>query len=338
MLSNFKYLNGTIRKNWYPKHTVPILVGKQATNCTNLISALVLNGPSTTRDLAKFVLRNTSTYEYHVNPSSKDTQKLERRYYNLINGRLRKKTGRKKSSEKYPGLLEKGFIIKTGKRRTGKRVAPLYFLTLKGCFFCFGFEYDEDELKLFIKNAARNHLLFAFLDELPAKTDISFVCRIFFSSVRYIIKQGKIFLDDNISFYFTNFAETFGNAIYDELSVYVIGASANWPKRKLDDYPDFKNFETLQSLVFYNKDPRSDWSRSVIEFYYRTEEEIEFYLSYCNGFDMSFFYKVMREIHHAYFSTFGFGLPERSHRRLPYSSHAKDLRKLKKRQLSQKLF
>ncbi len=327
-------------ENFYTKRTVPILAGKGARNYTNLMSALALNGPGTTRDLAKFVLKNFPTYEDHNKPRDKESGELEHRFYGLINDTLRKKTGRKKSSETYPGLMSNDYVVQTGTITNQKTLdVPTYFLTLKGCFFCFGFDYDRDELKLFIKNAAKNHLLFAFIDELIAKTDISFVVRIFFSSIRYIIKQGKIFLDDNHSFYFTNFAKAIGNAIYDELSVYVAGYSANWPKRKLDDYPDFKNFETLQSLVFYNNDPRSDWSRSVIEFYYRTEEKIEFYLSYCNGrFETSFFYQVMREINYAYFSALSLGLPKRSHRRLPYSSHEKYLRKLKKRQLSQKLF
>ena len=304
------------------------------------MSALALNGLGTTRDLAKFVLKNSPTYEYHNKPRDKESRELEHRFWGLLTGNLPKKTGRKKSSETYSGLIDNGYAIQSGIITNQKSIViPLYSLTLKGCFFCLGFSYDQDELELFIKNAAKNHLLFAFLAELVDKTDISFVGRIFFSSIRYIIKQGKIFLDDNIPFYFTNFAEAIGNAIYDELSVYVTGYFANWPKRELDDYPGFKNFETLQSLVFYNKDLRSDWSRSIIEFYYRTEEELEFYLSYCNGeFETSFFYKVMREMHHAYFSSFSFDSPKRSHRRLPYSSHKKYLRKLKKRQLSQKLF
>jgi len=177
-------------------------------------------------------------------------------------------------------------------------------------------------------------LFFAFLNELLIKTDISFVGRIFFSSIRYIIRQGKIFLDDDISFYFTNFAEAIGNAIYDELSVYVTGASANWPKRKLDDYSDFKNFETLQSLVFYNNDPKSDWSRAVVEFYYKTDEELEFYLSYCDGgVEISFFYKVMREIHFAYYGAFTLDVPKKSSRRLPYTVHQKHLQKIKQKKL-----
>lgn len=329
-----------IWKNLYPKHTVSILAGKGARNYTNLMSALALNGLGTTRDLAKFVLKNSSTFEFHHQPRDKESRELEHRFYGLITGTLRKKTGHRKSSQPYSGLLAGGYVIQTGTKTNQLTLdVPIYSLTLKGCFFCLGFNYDQYELELFIKNAAKNHLLFAFLAELVDKTDISFVTRIFFSSIRYIIKQGKIFLDDDIQFYFTNFAEAIGNAIYDELSVYVAGYSANWPKRELDDYPGFKNFETLQSLVFYNKDLRSDWSRSIIEFYYRTEEEIEFYLSYCNGrFEMSFFYKVMREMHYAHFSSFSFDSPKRAHRRLPYSSHTKDLRKLKKRQLSQKLF
>ena len=329
-----------IWKNLYPEHTVSILAGKGARNYTNLMSALALNGPGTTRDLAKFVLKNSPTYEYHNKPRDKESRELEHRFWGLLTGNLPKKTGRKKSSETYSGLIANGYAIQSGIITNQKSIAvPLYSLTLKGCFFCLGFTYNKNELKLFIKNAARNHLLFAFLAELLAKTDVNFVNQIIFEPMRNIINKGKIFLDDNITFYFSNFAEAIGNTIYEKLSKIVIDTSKKWEPGILDKNSHFKKFEVLQNLIFFEKNTRSDWSRSIIEFYYRTEEEIEFYLSYCNRrFETSFFYKVMREIHHAYFSTFGFGLPERSHRRLPYSSHTKDLRKLKKRQLSQKLF
>jgi len=325
--------------NHYPKRAVPILPGKGAQNYTNLMSALALNGQGTTHDFAKFVLKNSLAYTHHKKPRYNESRELGHRFRGLLKGTLRKKTGRRKYSKTYSGLISNGYAIQSGIILNQKSIeVPLYSITLKGCFFCWGFDYDRDELKLFIKNAARNHLLFAFLDELLIKTDISFVTRIFFSSIRYIIKQGKIFLDDNISFYFTNFAEAIGHAIYDELSTYVIGASANWPKRKLDDYPDFKNFETLQSLVFYNNNPGSDWSRAVIECYYKTDEELEFYFSYCDSrFDTRFFYKVMREIHFAYYGAFTLGVPKKSSRRLPYTAHQKHLQKIKQKKLFSKL-
>lgn len=335
MLSNFKYLNGTIWKNWYPKHTVPILVGKQATNCTNLISALALNGSSTTRDLAKFVLRNTSTDEYHVNPSGKDAQKLERRYYNLINGRLRKKTGRKKSAEKYPGLLEKGFIIKTGERRTGKRLAPLYFLTLKGCFFTFGFGYTDDEKIKFIENTASNHLFFAFVKEIFESINIRFVNEIILDPIKKQIEKGKIFLDEDIGFYFSNIAETIGNTVNEKLSRIVIDCSKNWPKRKLDDYPKFEYFEKLAELILFERNPRPDWSESITELFYPTDEKNYFYKSYSNGgLETNLLYKVMREIHYAHYEAFTFDAPKRSSRKIPHTSHWKYLQRIKQKKFS----
>ena len=83
-------------KNHYPKRTVPILPGKGAQNYTNLMSALALNGQGTTRDFAKFVLENSPTYEYHSEPRDKESRELEHRFWGLLNGTLRKKTGRRK--------------------------------------------------------------------------------------------------------------------------------------------------------------------------------------------------------------------------------------------------
>lgn len=133
-------------KNIHTVHTTFIVKGKRK-HASDLMNTLALQGPCTTRDVAKFVLRKLEKYQILTINNSLSSN-LEKQFNSVIQGRQRKQTGKRKSSEKYPGLLNKKYVTvySLDKNSKGKMVRK-YFLTIKGTLFAFGFEYSKRRME-----------------------------------------------------------------------------------------------------------------------------------------------------------------------------------------------
>lgn len=307
-----------IWKTNFTRKTAPILIGKKRKHASDVIAALALLGPSTTREIARFVLSKTPDYEFKP-VRGNDAMVREQIFYNLLHGRLRKN----RSDEKYLGLITEKYVVNVGtKLNEKKKNVSLYSLTLKGCFFALGFEFTDGELTSFIKNASKNHIYFAYINSILQNTSISFVKQIFTRPIQQLIKKYRISLYDDIQFYFSNIAE----ATEYELHYKMIGALEFWPmynrekySQKFKELQAKKEIEIIMDNTFYSEKERDfDWIDRMINYFYPTNDEREFYEMYFDGqIDINLLYKTMRTIHFAYFKAHGLGRIPRQTNRLP---------------------
>lgn len=218
MLSSSDLKNKLVWKSVFSSYVSIILQGKKVKNSIDIMAANSINGPCTTRELAKFVLLKTPGHSKKI--SNKEARVKEQMFYKLLTGRFRKKTGRKKG-DRYSGLISKDYIKKVGTKINDKgKNTNLYFLTLKGCFFVLGNNFSDDELRKFIQNAAKYHLFFSFLENLlQGQTSLTFVKQIFIKPVQDLGKKSILIFDGNIpfSFYFEIIAKTSGREIYKKM-------------------------------------------------------------------------------------------------------------------------
>ncbi|MCA2004139.1 MAG: hypothetical protein LDL06_05195, partial [Candidatus Nitrosotenuis sp.] len=170
---------GTLRSNYSKNTSIICAKGKGQKRAFELIASLAVQGPSTTSEVAAFVL-NTNYYRYH----SERQNTLRDEYNRIIQDRFEKKTGRRKIGKTFPGLIKNNYVLKTGEKIVVERSKTrLYFLTLKGCFFALGFQFNDDELKDFLRNASRNHLFFAYLDRIANDTSVDCVKKLFIAPI-----------------------------------------------------------------------------------------------------------------------------------------------------------
>lgn len=340
--------NAPIWATAYPKHRVPIFMGKRYKHTADLLAGLAIKGPCTTRDIAKHVLENTPDYEYRPVRAGN----LAKIYNNLINDRGA-------SKKRWSGLLTQKYVIKVDERLNEKDAKTyVYTLTLKGCFVALGYEFTDDELTSFIKNVARNNMYFAYINKILAETSISFVKAIFIHSIQTIMKKGRIFLDDDINFYFSNIADITGTALYQR---YIKVLNADYDRIKesvhaeiesmkdidsLDmrdkfwlessmvtrEYhrqtvgkpiPKDEEIDTLMKKTFYAQINFDDWIDRMTNYFYPNSDDLEFHTEYSDGNDKGLLYRVMQEIHHSYFNVFSMGTPKFTNRLPPNSKRWK---------------
>lgn len=308
-------------KTNFTQKTAPILIGKKRKHASDFVAALALLGSSTTREIARFVLSKSPDYKFDK-VRSRDAMIREQIFYNLLHGRLRKD----RSDEKYPGLVTERYVVNVGtKLNTKKKNVSLYTLTLKGCFFALGFGFEDTELILFIKNAAKNHIYFAYVNYILQKTSTSFVRSVFIGPIQRLIKKSRISLYDDIVFFFSNIVD---ETEY-ELHYKMTGALEFWGEYIAKKYPqEFKELQTKKEIeviidnTFYSEKERGpDWIDRMINYFYPTNEEQEFYEKYSDGnIEMNLLYKTMSRIHFVYFSTNNLGKIPRQTNRLPSHS------------------
>ena len=315
-----------IRTTFYSKIQIPVFLGKRYRHTSDLLVGLAVRGPCTTRTAAKYVLENTPDYEYKP-VRDRESSNLAKNYNNLIND--------KRSSKKHwSGLLTQKYVVRLDEKTNEKNTkAYAYALTMKGCFVALGYDFTDDQLTSFIKNASRNNLYFAYINRILSQTSISFVKDIFISSIQRIIKKGRITLDDEIGFYFNNIADINGYALIELLSDViekVVTDSQSKNKRfDLMSHPRMGEIEILKKNTFYAFMNFDDWIDRMTNYFYPNEDEREFRRDYSKGSgDARLLYYVMRAIHHSYFNAFSMGTPKLTSRLPPNSrewkSHYKD--------------
>ena len=320
MLLDFQKLGEIPWKNICKKENSVILQGKKSRHLIEIMAILALNGHSTTREMAKFVLEKLPNYEYRP-PRNKESSILEKQYYRLLNGIEKKKTGGKKSNERYPWPLEKGYVSKTQIMKNEKnRHVQKYFLTLKGCFFALGFNFDKYETVKFLENAARNHLFFAYVLQIIKNTSYSFTKKIFLKPISDMIKDENIHLDKDISFYFSNIAEVIGRSLIK------FGSDLENFKDPEHDKKE-RYVKEIERWTFYDDRPTHDWPHVMTDIFYPDDDDYEFFEKYAHrGSELNLLYKVMQKIHLVYFGYEGNYIP-RTTQRIPSSKSWKEYQK-----------
>lgn len=300
----------------YPKNMVPLFIGRKYKHSSDLLAGLSLKGPCTTRDVAKYVLKNTPTYEYgHVR--DRDSSILAKNYNNLINDKRFNK-------KRWLGLLSQKYVIKVDEILNEKNAtAYFYALTTKGSLVALGYRFNDNELTSFIKSAASNNMYFAYINNILEKTSISFVKEIFFDPIYEIIEKNRISLDDNIGFYFSNIAEVIGAALYRRYEK-VFNADSLIDERYFfymrgKPLPEDNEIEILIKNTFYAQINFDDWIDRMINYFYPDENSLSFYRGCSDGADVRLLYKVTYSIHSAYFDFLGIGTPKLTNRLPPNS-------------------
>lgn len=311
-------------ENKYPRNNSIIRKGKKARYSSEIIAALALLGTTTTRQMSKLILGNLPHYEYKP-VRDKEARELETNFNRRIEKKEKKTSGKRKLEGKYPGLLADGYVIKTDTIISKKnQPAQTYFLSLKGCFFALGFNFNKNETLKFLENAAKNHLYFAYLKHVVNKTSYAFVKEIFIQPIQDMIEKGRINLEEDLTFYFSNFTEAHANAfskIIERVLTYLD------PNQDYYEHRMSKNIETLKKCTFYDEKVTSDWKDLMIEFFYKKPEEQDFFEDYCDkGIEVNFLFRTMKAIHFGYFNGFGFGVPPRT-KKIPFSKKWKEYKK-----------
>ena len=236
----------------YPNSCVPVFQNKQRQNTIEIISALALLGPSTTHDMAKFIIKHNTRSKYL---NYRDVKKRAGTIYQRIKDRSIK-------NKNYLGLVSSGYLFKVGEKINSKNLGvSYYFLTLKSYFLLLGFEFTNQELQCFIDNAARNSVFFGYLRKIMKETSVSFVKELFIIPIQNEIKKGKIILDDDIRFYF--------GVIPDLLSHSFVMMNTN---NRFLKYPQFQ--DVLRNLSM----PEStyEWKRWIMRTFYPDVSERKF--------------------------------------------------------------
>lgn len=296
-------------KNKFPRDSTTILKWKKSKSNTEIIGALGLLGPSTTTEIARFVLSVTKTGEY-VHIRGRDVSIREGMYHKLIYGRI--KPTKKKSAERYPGLKSERFVGITKKEFNSKKIKiPKYFLTLKGCFFAMGFDFSDFGLENFLKGSSRNHLFFAYIYKIMQSTSVKLVRILFFEPIQNMIVRGRITLDDDISFYFSNFTEAISRRLMEFMEEY---------------HMESKQIGSLMKCTFYDENVSSDWQQTMIEYFFPESDAMDFYMDYSDPLDAALLFQSMKAIHFGYHHSIGLGIPKRT-QKIPYSKEWREHKK-----------
>ena len=142
------YHQKSVMNNAFTRDNSLILSGRKAHHVKNIIFSLSQYSSATTRDIAK------SSFKMETIPDSQITlQEIrirEQVIYKLIQGRMYKKSGKKKRG-KYPGLIENGYVIETDEIINSKnKPVKKYSLTFRGLFFALGFNFDVSMIESFL--------------------------------------------------------------------------------------------------------------------------------------------------------------------------------------------
>lgn len=313
--------NQAIWKNDFPRYMVRNMEGKKVKHVLEIIAGLSILGPSTTRELARFVLLNDHSYPRRP-ILEKDARVLEQIYYKLIEGRLRYESGKKKSQKKYPGLVDHEFLLPVGKKLNSQnREVPTYSLTLKGCLFALGFQFNNDEVSSFLRNAGRSHPVFAYLSKISENTSIDMVKEWFLAPIYDLIKRGLLVLDEfaSWSIIFEHVQGNIGRKIRSSAN----SISTDSDYEKFMEYTEHIEQKILRH-TFYTDKVTSDWIDFIIEYFYPMEDAQEF-LEFWDGklVESILIYRMMRATHFGYFHGLAIGATAQT-QKIPYSKKWKE--------------
>ena len=174
-------------------------------NIINLMGTLAIKGPSTTSEIARSVLSHSL--------SSGQISEIPSNYIDNLGGEYRRLIVKRSEENTYSGLIEDELIMITNVK--GERNIPIYFLTIKGCLFVLGFHLSNKELKLFIKNASKYFLFFAYLNIILEKTSIAFIKEVFVKPIHKTYQRLKLTLDQEYNLSFSIISKLIRNAIVE---------------------------------------------------------------------------------------------------------------------------
>lgn len=316
MINNLK-----VWENHFPSKTIFVNKGKKSRHSLQLIAVLALNGPSTTRDMAKFVIKSSPKYT-HSKLNNREISKVEQTFARLIEGRLEKITGRRKSRKFYPGLRKFDYvkIIEKGKNSKNND-AIKYSLSFRGFLFALGFNFKGKDLEKFLCNVRKNHLFFAYVENIAKDTTYNFARKIFLDPIYEIIKNEIMQIDKDPVFYFSIFAENIGRSL-NNLSKDII---QNYNKKKGRELE--QNAEIIKKWTYYDDRPTHDWHHSMLDVFYPNVKDWEFFDNHASvGMEVNLLYKIMQKVHLVYFGTGGGFIP-RTTQKIPYSTRWKEHQK-----------
>ena len=287
-------------KNDFPRHIIPDLKGKKVKHSLEILASLALYGPGTTRDMAKFTLSKSTEYQQLELKGSNRVSTLEKTYRRLIRGNPIN-NNRDRKMRKYPGLLDQRFLDQTEKKYNSKNnLVQTYFLSLKGCFFALGFHFTDTQLSLFIKNASRHHLIFAYLNRIAEDTSIDLVKEWFLNPIKDLIRRGLLNIDEYVSL--ISIFESIQMEIAKRIKLRFDSVSSD---SEYDDAFDYLKYiqQNILKHTFYTEKSTSDWLNFVIEYFYPTDTDNVF-LEIQNRklTEAISLYRIMRSVHFGYYS------------------------------------
>ena len=315
--------------NEFPYGTVPIFVGKKSKIAMDLIASLELCGHATTTEIAQYAIQSKYSNSQIAQMGKNFLRRREHYFWNHIYGYVKKKHTKKGLT--YHGLLKEEYVTIVG---TQKRNVFVYAPTLKGHLLSFGYKFNDIELEKFIKNASKNSLYFAYLNNIMEKTSLDFIKEIFLFPIKYMIKYQRIRFDDDYRLNFDLIASATAirieraiglswNEIYNYIPV--LGRAS----RKSDPIL-LKQIDVLIQNTWFNLHADSKWLDQLIELYYPTEERRVFYQRHSDPSDKNLIFKVMREIHLAYYNGYKEEIPPKYTQKFPLPIR-RNRRKKKKR-------
>ncbi len=304
-----------IWNNKFPYGTVPIFVGKKRKHVMDLLSALELRGESTTSEIAKFALESHYSIGEFKELGKYFVKRRAHYYWNHLHGFEKKKIGKKKVGT-YDGLLEKNYIklIDLPKTNIG-----IYFPTLLGHLVSLGYDYNYKETVAFVKNASRNSLYFAFLNDIMDRTSFDFVKGLFLDPIKKMIKQNRIRFDDDFRLNFDIIASATALKIREIIQKSEFDMRSKDPKVKEQEKAELKLLQQLDVLIqntwfdFQDIKLEGKW----VELYYTTEDQRWFYSQHSDLSDINLIYKVMREIHVNYYGSYEQKIPIKYQQKFP---------------------
>ncbi|MDC1023667.1 hypothetical protein OAQ83_01075 [Nitrosopumilus sp.] len=302
--------------NAFTRDNSLILSGRKAHHVKNIIFSLSQSSSATTRDIAK------SSFKMETIPDSQITlQEIrirEQVIYKLIQGRMYKKSGKKKRG-KYPGLIENGYVIETDEIINSKnKPVKKYSLTFRGLFFALGFNFDVSMIESFLQNNSKNNLLCAYLNLALKNTSPKFIQDVFLHPIYSIIVNNKILLDGDLGFYFVNVSQIIGSTLHERViqinEKYF--ATNNYQKHMKEINSLIDVTESLMSKTFYNVGEFNSWDESIIEHFYKSESEWNFYKKFSDDRDSRLLYEIMKSIINGYYFAMGSEAPTKPKNRL----------------------
>jgi hypothetical protein len=301
--------------NIFPYRTVPIFVGKKRKHVLDILSALEQCGESTTSELAEFVI-NHHYSKGEIKELGKFFVKRRAHYFwNHLFG-FEKKIISKKKVGTYDGLLEKDYVKIT---KMKKQNIGIYFPTLLGHLVSLGYDYNYNETIAFIKNASRNSLYFAFLNDIMNNVSFDFVKKLFLDPIKKMIKQNRVRFDDDFRLNFDIIASATALKIREIIQKSEYGMHSKDPKVNEQEKAEWKLLQQLDVLIqntwFDFQDTKLE--RKWVELYYPTEEQKWFYSQHSDLSDRNLIYKVMREIHVNYYGSYEQKIPIKYQQKFP---------------------
>lgn len=317
--------NPPIWDTFYKSGSVPIFKHKKRKNVIELIASIGINGPSTTYEIAKFILSKGLSKSQAALIRGDELDKLAGYYNRLL-------TKRTTVDKNYPGLVPNGWIQQVWKKSGAKgKDVDVYFTSLKGSLLLLGFNLKDSELTTVIKIAACNSLFFAYINSILDKTSIKFVRKIFIKPFQEVIERAQVFQDHDIRFYFSNISERTAHALTQMMNLILKKYFAQDSENKISIYLKQSGIETLIDNTYYTDEPNEDWIDVMIETFYSNPDQEEFYRTNCDEFiDSQLLYMVMRAIHFTYHENLGLPVPRNPRKKLLRSKSWKEHQKFKK--------